>query len=360
MHINKIFSLVIVVSFLLTACSEENTSKTTDNGPNANNMARNEAAPKICLLFNEENLGDKGFNDSQYAAAAKVQLEENFQLVVVTGRRNSLHESFQNAIDTGCDLLVATEGYAMKDIVIELAPKNLGKTFILMDEVVDVEFSNLTTTHFNTAEASYLAGILAADMSETSVLGIVAGLQVSAVNDFIVGFKQGAKDTRKDIRILTEYIAEVAQTDNIWSNPNIAAQITNKMYATGNADIIFSVAGGSNLGTFNTAKKLNIKAIGVDADQDHLVKGVILTSVIKDLGNVLDIMIRDYLKGTLRSGSRAFGIADGGVSISPMLYSKHLVSPSTLNKIAIAKKSISEGKITVASAWEKDGQNNAR
>lgn len=360
MQINKILSFAILVLFLLTACSEENSTETPVNEPSANATVQNEEAQKICLLFNGENLGDKGFNDMQYAAAAKVQMEESFQLVIEIIPINMLHERFQKAINAGCDLLVATEGYAMMGSVIELAPKYPEKTFILMDEMLNVEFSNLTTTHFKTAEAAYLAGILAADMSHTGVLGIVAGADITTVNDFLVGFKQGAKDTRQDIKILTEYIEKITTTHNIWSNPNIAAQITNEMHATGGADVIFAVAGGSNLGTFNAAKKLKIKAIGVDADQDYLSKGVILTSVIKNLGDVLEVMIRDYLKGTLKSGSRAFGLADGGVSISPMLYSKHLIPPSTLNKITNARKSIIEGKIKVVSAWAEIEKNDAQ
>lgn len=352
MQIYKTLVFTILISFSLSGCGEESTPNNATNEPAENITAQHDTNDKICLLFNEENLGDKGFNDSQYSAAAKVQMEEGFQLIIVTGPRNTLYQSFQKAIKMGCNLLIATEGYAMKDSVLEFAPKYPEKTFILMDEKIYVEYPNLTTTNFKTAEAAYLAGILAADMSTSGVLGIVAGLNVPAVEDFLIGFKQGAKDTKKDIIIYTEYIKDVAKTSNIWSNPNIAAQITRDLNSKKKADVIFSVAGGSNLGTFNAARKLNIKAIGVDTDQDHLSKGVILTSVMKDLGGVLDALIRDYLKGTLESGSNVFGLAKNGVSISPMLYSRHLVPNETLLKITNAQKSIINGKIKVVSVWD--------
>ena len=297
---------------------------------------------------------------TQYAAAAKVQVEEGFELVIEPIDNSKQHDRFQKAIKEGCHLVIATEGYAMRDTVIDIAPQYPETTFILMDEIIDVQFPNLTAAHFKTAEAAYLAGILAADMSNSGVLGIVAGTNVRTVSDFLVGFRKGAKDTRQNIKILTEFIENKTTTGNVWSNPNIASQITTEMNASNSADVIFSVAGGSNLGTFNAAKKLNIKAIGVDADQDHLSKGVILTSVIKNLGNVLEVMIRDYLKGTLKSGNHAFGLADAGVSISPMLYSRHLIPTSTLNKIDDAQKSIIEGNIIVDSAWGDIEKNDAK
>lgn len=360
MQIIKNLGFTILILFLLTSCEDDSTDTNPVNEPSANATVQNESTEKICLLFNEENLGDKGFNDSQYSAAAKVQMEENFQLIVITGKKNTSNESFQKATNMGCNLLVATEGYAMKNNILEFAPKHPDKTFILMDERVDIDYPNLITTHFKTAEAAYLAGILAADMSETGVLGIVAGLDVPAVEDFLIGFRQGARDTKNDIIIHTEYISDFAETTNIWSNPNIAAQITTKMYDTAAADVIFSVAGGSNLGIFSAARKLKIKAIGVDADQDHLSRGVILTSVMKNLDNVLEILIRDYLKGNLKSGSNVFGLTDGGVSISPMLYSKHLIPSDTLDKITKTRKSIIDGKIKVISVWDNTKENNAQ
>lgn len=319
-----------------------------------------ESSQKICLFFDVENLGDKGFNDLQYAVAAKMRMQENFQLIIETSPIKVLHEKFRKSAHGGCDLLVAAGGYSMKASVLELAPKYPEKTFILMGDMVDVEFTNLVTAHFRTAETAYLAGILAADMSDTGVLSIVAGADVPAVNDFILGFTQGAKDSRPDILIFTEYIDNFTKTKTPWSKPYIAAQITNEMTVSEHADVILSVAGGSNLGTFTAAKKLEIKAIAVDINQDYIVKGVILTSIIKNTDNVLKIMIHNYLKGTLKCGNHAFGLADGGVSISPMLYSRHMVSPATLNKITTAQKAIIDGKIKVATAWVSSEENDAQ
>ena len=224
----------------LTACSEENAHEAPADTPSANATAQNKTAEKICLLFNEANLGDKGFNDLQYAAAAKVQVEEGFELVIEPIDNSKQHDRFQKAIKEGCHLVIATEGYAMRDTVIDIAPQYPETTFILMDEIIDVQFPNLTAAHFKTAEAAYLAGILAADMSNSGVLGIVAGTNVRTVSDFLVGFRKGAKDTRQNIKILTEFIENKTTTGNVWSNPNIASQITTEMNASNSADVIFS------------------------------------------------------------------------------------------------------------------------
>nr|WP_279382449.1 BMP family ABC transporter substrate-binding protein [Acanthopleuribacter pedis] len=304
------------------------------------------------MAFQEYQLGDKGFNDMQYTAMAKAQVEEGFRLELFTPDNETPSERvLEKCIAADCKIILTTEGYSVKEPVERLAAVHPDRRFILMDEKVVEGLPNLTSRYFITAEAAYLAGIIAADLSQSGVLGIVGGKQENTVLDFVVGFEQGAKATRPDIVIEKRWVDAADPTTLPWFNPVTAANLTQALAEEHRADIVFAVAGGSNLGVFNKCKELGIKAIGCDTDQDHLAKGVILTSVIKKLDTVLEQTVKQCVNGRFLAGAHGAGLAQDGVSLSPMRYTYEQIPAETHAKVAAAKAAIIAGEISVTSAW---------
>ncbi len=335
---------------LLLSCSESGNDLSVDQ-PKVENQSDEEI---ICVYFRDSALGGKGFMGMQYTAMIALHIEENFELVLETIEGNELYTVKTHSIDPKCNVIVSTEGFTMKQFMVDLAMEYPDKTFIVMDELLAKELPNLASFYFVTAEAAYLAGILAADMSQTGVLGILGGRSITPVNDFIVGFQQGAQATNPSIKVITKYIDQVDLLGNPWTNLGVASEITQQMFSNNKADIIFAVAGGSNLGVFVKAKELGIKAIGVDVDQDYLAKGAILTSVVKNVDIALKRIVVEYLNGNFKSGNRALALADGGVGISEMKYTISLIPQATIDKLEKARTAIIKGKIIVRSAWEKN------
>ncbi len=59
---------------------------------------------------------------------------------------------------------------------------------------------------FNEDESGYIAGVLAASLSESGVIGVVAGREdVPPVVKFVNGYTAGAESVNPDIRVLSIY-----------------------------------------------------------------------------------------------------------------------------------------------------------
>ena len=78
-------------------------------------------------------------------------------------------------------------------------------------------------------------------------------------------------------------------------------------------DIIFMAAGGGNSGALEVVKENNIKAIGVDMANNYLAPDHIVTSALKNVGEGLELTIKDFTDGNFKGGEVKYDISNGGV-----------------------------------------------
>jgi basic membrane protein A len=108
------------------------------------------------------------------------------------------------------------------------------------------------------------------------------------------------------------------------------------------------VAGGTGLGVIQAARDTNHYAIGVDTDQDAVAKGYVLTSMIKRTDLAVSRLVKEYAAGTLKGGRTiTLGLADGGVGLSPMTYTKDQSPARVTSQVKQARQGIVDGKIKV-------------
>jgi basic membrane protein A len=135
---------------------------------------------------------------------------------------------------------------------------------------------NVQGVVFRTSEAAYLAGWLAGKLEQRragpDVVGVVGGLRVPAVRDFVIGFAAGARRASPGITVLESY-------SNDFLDPTKCGALARRQIARG-AGAVFNVAGRCGLGTLEAAKNAGAWGIGVDSDQAFLGPHI-LTSVLK-------------------------------------------------------------------------------
>jgi basic membrane protein A len=169
------------------------------------------------------------------------------------------------------------------------------------------------------------------------------------INDFIVGYKQGASDAGvdPDTGVIVQYAGS-------WNDPAKGKEIALAMYQQG-ADIVFQVAGGTGVGVFQAAQEAGHYAVGVDSDQASIIEAtdpeqakVILTSMQKNVDNSLYRAIKLHLDGTLGYGTAEnLGVAEGGVSLSRNKFYDAATPDDVKAKIDQAEKDLLAGKIVV-------------
>ena len=239
----------------------------------------------------------------------------------------------------------------MSEYLQKLAPKYPDKKFILYDTNVDYTAcpcKNVYSMTYKQNEGSYVAGLYAGLMSTTKSIGAIGGQDIPVINDFIIGYKQGAKDAGIDpAKVIVQYAGG-------WNDPAKGKELALAMYQQG-ADVVFNIAGGTGVGIFQAAQDAKKWAIGVDSDQASIMEATnpdqakqILTSMQKNVDNSIYRALKMSLDGTLPYGQlEKLGLKAGGVGLSDNHFYQANTPADVKTKIAQAIQDVSDGKIVV-------------
>lgn len=304
---------------------------------------------QVALIISDAGLGDKGFNDLGYAGLKRAET----QFPGVSGK------AVQNPqIDTQCNQVLTSAAQAGFGLIINLnygcesalqkiATQFPKVRFVMVDNVA--KGPNVTSEQFDVQDSSFLAGAAAAMLNKdgnapsakgkTSV-GAIGGIKSPGIDQFLVGYQQGAQYIDRSEKVLVAYA-------NNFADPSTGASLTKSMFSQG-ASTVYQVAGVTGLGGIKAAAQQNLFAIGVDSNQDYLAKGHVLTSSIKHTDTAVYTAVKLYAQGKLKGNSTLnFGLANGGVAISPMQYTKQLMSSADLARLTSITGQIEGGKIHV-------------
>ena len=229
------------------------------------------------------NFGDRSFYDSSNAGATK--LEEEGVTVKRIECGNAKHtEQIYNAADAA-DIVVLV-GWEFYDVE-AVAPEYPDVKFIWIDNATGAPVPNVLNITYAQNEGSFLAGYVAAKLSESGVIGAMGGQDDATINDFIVGYKQGALYANPDVKVEVIY-------SNSYDDPAIGKECALTLNEKG-ADVVFQIASKCGDGVFEAAKQEGFYAIGVDSDQKYIAPEVIICSMRKEVGDSIYHAVKEYM-----------------------------------------------------------------
>lgn len=221
----------------------------------------------IGLVTDVGRIDDKSFNQSawegaQQAAEALGAAQVNY---VETTNATDYAANIALFADQGYDIIV-TVGFAMGEATAEAAGTYPDIDFIGVDQFQGEAIPNVTGLVFNEDKAGYMAGVLAASLSESGTIASVLGTDlVPPVVAFNEGYLNGAKSVNPDINIIATYHPgglDVAFTDPEWG-ASTAQQAIDQ-----GADVVFGAGGQTGNGALiQAAGNEGVWCIGVDTDQ---------------------------------------------------------------------------------------------
>jgi basic membrane protein A len=146
-------------------------------------------------------------------------------------------------------------------------------------------------------------------LSGKLVLSAVGGKKIPSVDNWIAGYRAGAKAVDPKFKVLVDYSGDFTPA----TSPK-CKEIALKHISQG-AQAVFQVAGGCGLGALDAAKAKNVWGIGVDADQSFLGPHV-LTSALKGVDTAVFLSIKDAKEGRFKGGQDAvYGLEQNGVGL---------------------------------------------
>lgn len=299
----------------------------------------------VGLLVGAGGLGDQSFNDMTLAGLGKAQKEYSFKLIVQEAARTSesKRQSLDILIEQGAEIIVAN-GSEPAQFIPEYSSKYPDKYFLVNDYPIG-NLPNVASTVFAQQEGSYLVGLLAAYLTTTGSIGFIGGVDIPVIRSFRDGYIQGAKSVSSDVSVSVVLLSSAGDYSG-FNSPTRGFNLAMDMYDQG-IDIIFSVAGLTGNGVIQAAQQKRKLVIGVDADQDHMAKGFVLTSMMKRLDLSTYTEITKIFENRFTSGTFHYGLENGGIDLTEMRYTHHLVHDSVMQKLQQARQDIIEGKIII-------------
>lgn len=316
----KALSIFILIALLLVACG--NTSK-----------------PKVALFLARGGLGDKAFNDSANEGLQKAAQELNAEVRTFDYQQDTQDANIRKAAQDGYPLIIAL-GSENAQAIGTVAAEFPNTKFTIIDTTV--EGANITSVTFSELEGDFLAGALAALLSENGKIAYLGGADVLVIRRIQFGFEQGVKYVDPEAEIIVQYIGGVDDFSG-FAKPDEANTIATQMYADG-ADVIYAAAGGSTLGAIDAAKAAGLPIVTTGSDQRYLAPEVIATSRTKNMNQAVYMLIEMFTKGTLQSGTTQLDYKSGGIGIAPLA---DFVPDSVSSEFDSIRKELESGKITV-------------
>jgi basic membrane protein A len=286
------------------------------------------------------NFGDRSFYDSSNAGAAKLE-EEGVTVKRIECGNIGHTEQIYNAADVAdIVVLVGWEFFEVEAV----APEYPDTKFIWIDNATEAPVANVLNITYAQNEGSFLAGYAAAKVSETGIIGAMGGQDQDTINDFIVGYKQGALYANPDIKVEVIY-------SNDYDDPAIGKECALTLNEKG-ADVVFQIASKCGDGVFEAAQEEGFYAIGVDSDQKYIAPEVIICSMRKEVGESIYYAVKQYMEKGDDCG--LFGttwIADMATGYVGLAYgeegSVQQISDEVKAEIEELSKKIIAGEITV-------------
>jgi basic membrane protein A len=220
-----------------------------------------------------------------------------------------------------------------------------------MDTELSEYPSNVATVCFKQNEGSFLAGVLAAKITKKKIVGFIGGMNIPVINDFLFGFRQGVKYIDKNIKIVEKFVDQYSKIDPFADTEN-GKKMALELIDSFGVDIIYAVSGKTNLGIYEAIKDKNIFAIGVDTDQDYLLPGQILTSMIKNLDTGIIYIVDKIINNNFENKNFRIGLKENGVSLSEMKYTGNIISEDIKLLLKQLKEKIIENKIIIDSVYK--------
>ena len=341
-------SAVVGAAVLLLAGCAPAPEKPGENGGGEQFCAR--------MVTNSGGLDDRSFNDASWKGLQDAADEYGIGVdVLVSSSETDLAPNVQQAVDTGCGF-VLTVGYELADATADQAAKNPDIDFAIVDEFVDAP--NVKPIVFDTAQAAYLAGYLAAGVSQTGKVATFGGGNQPPVTLFMDGFVDGVAKYNEVhgtavVALGWDKAAQDGSFTGDFEDINKGKTLTQSFIDAG-ADVILPVAGQVGEGAAAAAVEASgVSIVWVDNDGFETLpaefRPVLLTSILKNTQDAIVEIVAADMKGTFDNTPFVGTLENGGVEIAPYHDLAGLVSAELDAEIAQLRADIIAGTIVVES-----------
>lgn len=304
------------------------------------------AAIKIGLVTDVGRVNDRSFNQSawtgvQNAAAALGLTEEDYKYIETQDAKDYA-DNLGQFVDAGYNVIV-TVGFALGEATVTAAKENPDIYFIGVDQFQAEALPNVVGLVFHEDQAGFLAGALAAHLTQSGTIAAVLGTDlIPAVVAFKEGYEAGARHVNPDIKLISTY--HPGELSQAFVDPEWGAATAKQAIDQG-ADVIFGAGGQTGNGALQeTATHEGLYCIGVDTDQWETVPAAhpcLVSSATKEIIPSVEDLIAKAAQGTYESGNYY-----GGAGLAPFHDFEDKVPQEVKDDLAALSAGLQDGSIS--------------
>jgi basic membrane protein A and related proteins len=300
-------------------------------------------------------IDDKSFNAAAWQGMQAAQSDGKATVSYVQSKAETDYAPNIKALQNqNCDLIV-TVGGLMADATVAAAKGAPSQHFVEVDSAGNG--TNLQGLQFNTAQAGFLAGYLAAGYSKSGKVATYGGLNIAPVTVYMDGFQEGIQyyNQQKGKNVQLFGWDEATQKGSFagsFTDQNKGQQLANNFMAQG-ADVVFPVAGGTGLGSAAVAKSTG-KSVVIWVDTDGFVSApqygsVFLSTAEKNIAQAVQKSVEDASAGNYATTDYVGTLQNQGVGLADLHDFASKVSPDLQSELKQVAADIESGKITIKS-----------
>jgi basic membrane protein A and related proteins len=300
----------------------------------------------VRLITDIGKVDDRTFN--QYAYEGMVAAEECFGFetsYIETASEADYAQNIATSLEGDPDVLI-TVGFLLATDTLEAAEANPETRFIGIDQFQEDFPENYVGVQFREDQGGCLAGVAAGLLTETDVIGVVAGREdVPPVVRYVNAYESCAKQVNPEVTVLSIY-------NEAFNTPDKGASDASQFIGEG-ADVIFGAGGPTGSGGVVEATTQGKWGIGVDQDEyfstfdggNAAGADRLATSAIKrvDIGVFENIVAA--LRGEFTGGLFTLEAANGGITYAPPHDAD--VPQEVLDELEETRQALAEGTFEI-------------
>ena len=236
----------------------------------------------------------------------------------------------------GYDLIFGL-GFQFGDPALSVASKYPDTHFVVFEG--SVEADNVLSCKISNEQSRYLLGYLAARLSESGIVGFVAGPAQPSIIKPAEAFKLGAQTANPDTQVLITYCES-------FTDVALAKEAAIAMLDQG-ADVIGHGANTAGTGAIKACEERGKLAMGAAADQNNLAPDTVVCSDMYSFGDVLLYIVGNAVDGKFENGIRSYGFAEGIVNLAPYHSFEDRIPQDVKDEIENLKQQMIDGSLVI-------------
>jgi len=335
----KIVSILLILTmviFVLVGCGKSQQEEQQGASEQQGDTSAEEQKPfKVAMLLPGP-ISDQGWNATAYNGLKNIENNLGAEISYTENvPQSDFEEVFRGYATQGYDVIFG-HGFQFGDPAMKVAPEFPDVKFVITSTDIS-QAPNVASLNNDNKQQGFLAGALAALLTEVDKVGVVGGMDIPSIQAYMTGFELGVKYINPDITILA------TNTGDFYDAAK-AKEVAKAMIQQG-ADIIAHDADAAGLGVIEACVEQNTRVIGAISDQYDLAPDHMVTSALSDLTKAIELMAERIKDGEFEAKMHNFGIAEGTVGLAPYHNFEDKIPQEVKDKIQQIMDDIVAGKI---------------